>query len=261
MNREWLHLIETPEKSHEWLQFSFLKEWISNTYHREVVQVLACPFQSLARALESSESVVRASLVQVYLHLDEGQRRKVIEEKMASESSFFYLQPFESVQEALEYWNWYLRCLASVSGHEEDDEALARARLAKMPLDYVDLELLCRLWQRQAFVFRLDGIRRFGSEGPELLLVHHRRYWAPVLGSKRPLELKNRLVVLQNLQGTRAESFNNKSGWLCPMQKHDEGLHYVQVGHLRLPMLRQQLQIVETQLDEAEELLGARSVW
>ena len=259
MNREWLHLIETPEKTHERLQFSFLKEWISNTHHREIcdVEPLGCPFRSLAVALGRSESYVRALLVATYLRMDEAKLRRLIELKLQEESSFFYLQVFEGVEDAMEHWRWYLRCLCCESRFAEgDDEALAQRQLAKMPLDYVDLELLCQRLQRRAFVLRLDGMRRFGSEGQELLLVHHRRYWAPLLGARRPVEgFKNRLVTLQNLNGTRAETFNNKSGCLCPVQGHEEGLYYVAVGHLRLPMLRHQMQIVETQLSEPEEQL------
>jgi len=203
--------------------FDLLKRWISNAFLREVRDTApaGCPWQSLTRALEESrrrrwrearsegtdleldpitEADLRKSLVHAYKEMPESVLRVVAEAKLKDELSIFQLGHFPDTGEVLEHWKWYLFCLTFESReftsngvHWDKHPDLAYPCIVRVPLDFVDLQILARIFKVQITVSRMgrEALRLLPSEedGCEEIvhLVMHGGLWAPVLGSRPPL--------------------------------------------------------------------------
>eukprot|EP00439_Symbiodinium_sp_Y106_P017214 s4831_g2.t1 len=126
--------------------------------------------------------------------------RVVAEAKLKDELSIFQLGHFPDTGEVLEHWKWYLFCLTFESReftsngvHWDKHPDLAYPCIVRVPLDFVDLQILARIFKVQITVSRMgrEALRLLPSEedGCEEIvhLVMHGGLWAPVLGSRPPL--------------------------------------------------------------------------
>ena len=199
-----------------WVGFDLLKQWISNTFHRQIVDTHppGCPWQSLAAACRASgcrvetsdmdlEATFRTVLVQAYAKLTEAEVEAVLEAKLMDELSFFH-SAMSSVEESKKHWKWYLYCLTfhskefSTDGESWNNVPRSNTAVARLPLDMVDLGLLARFLTAQITVSRLDepALRLFpvilgqdgqdGQDGEDVVCLHlvvHKSLWAPVLAT------------------------------------------------------------------------------
>ena len=184
-----------------------LKQWISNTFHRQVQDTCppGCPWQSLSMACGASgchiqtgedlETSFRRVLVQTYASFKGAQLEALLEAKLADELSFFHSARY-SLERAKDYWKWYLYCLTfhsgdfSAGGQSWNKYPRSTTVVARMPLDIVDLALLAQFLNAQITVSRLNqpALRlapaSHSMEGVHCLhVVVHKGLWAPVLST------------------------------------------------------------------------------
>ena len=253
-----LHLGDTQDRSvQDELQFEYLKDWISSVHHRMVSENVSCPFKSLALGIshaykEVTESQIRATLIETYLALDEAALDALARKKLQHEISFFYVTRFRDVEEVKKYWRWYLYCLSFESWKFEDTNFPEKGTVVKIPMDYIDLQVLAISLQCKIGVSHLDSpALRFNPRKEarfHLDLVHHKSRWAAILGRKSAVRaLHNQLVILQGLDGSGFQSLNHKAGYVLPPPRvcvEGSDAYWVNVGQQCLPMLRHHLHVI-----------------
>ena len=256
----FLHLGDTQDRSvQEELQFEYLKNWISSVHHRMISDNVSCPFKSLALGIshayrEVAESQIRAALIETYLKLDGAVLDALAREKLQHETSFFYMTQFRDVEEVKKYWPWYLYCLSFESCEFEDSNFPENGTVVKIPMDYIDLQVLAICLRAKFVVSHLDSPAlcfnpRTSEVRFHLDLVHHKSRWAPVLGRKPSVKaLENQLVILQGLDGSGFQSFKNKPAYVLAPPRACAGgsdVYWVNVGQQRLPMQRHHLHVID----------------
>ena len=187
--------------------FDLLKQWISNTFHRQVQDTCpaGCSWQSLSTACRASgchiqtgedlETTFRTVLVQTYASFKGAQLEALLEAKLADELSFFHCARY-SLERAKDYWKWYLYCLTfhsrdfSTDGQSWNKYPRSTTVVARIPLDTVDLALLAKFLNARITVSRLNqpALRlppasRGMEEVHSLHVVVHKGLWAPVLST------------------------------------------------------------------------------
>ena len=187
--------------------FDLLKQWISNTFHRQVQDTCpaGCSWQSLSMACRASgchiqtgedlETTFRTVLVQTYASFKGAQLEALLEAKLADELSFFHCARY-SLERAKDYWKWYLYCLTfhsrdfSTDGQSWNKYPRSTTVVARIPLDIVDLALLAKFLNARITVSRLNqpALRlppasRGMEEVHSLHVVVHKGLWAPVLST------------------------------------------------------------------------------
>lgn len=253
-----LHLGDTLDKSiQEELQFEYLKNWISSVHNRQVAENVTCPFKSLALGIsqamaEVSESQIRSTLIESYRKFTGPALDALLCEKLKQETSFFHMTQFRDVEEVRSHWNWYLYCLTFESKEFEQENPHRPRWVVRIPMDYIDLQVLATILQARITVSHLDSLAlcftpRSSEVWMHLHLVHHRSRWAPMLGRKPAVqELANQLVVLQGLEGGGFQSFKNKPAYVLArfLNSHPE-VYLVSLGAQILPMQRHQLHMID----------------
>lgn len=254
-----LHLGDTAEKStQEELQFEYLKNWISSVHNREVAENVTCPFKSLALGIseafrEVEEHFVRSTLIESYRKLTGPALEALLCEKLKQETSFFHMTKFRDVEEVRRHWNWYLYCLTFESWQfEQEDLENHPHYVVRVPMDYIDLQVLATCFRAKITVSHLDSLAlcftpRSSQLAMQLHLVHHRSRWAPMLGRKAAVPaLENQLVILQGLEGSGFQSFKNKPAYVLPKPRNfPPEVYLVNVGAQCLPMQRHQLHVID----------------
>eukprot|EP00438_Fugacium_kawagutii_P006738 Skav219150 [mRNA] locus=scaffold1574:819401:824148:- [translate_table: standard] len=176
---------------------------------------------------------------------------------------------FRDVEEVMKYWNWYLYCLTYESW-ELNEEELGSAGVVRVPMDYIDLQVLATCLSAKIIVSHLDshalvfnGCDPSRAPRMTLHLVHHKSRWAPLLGRKTALKaLENQLVVLQGLEGGAFQSFKNKPAYVLVSDRRTvavpQDVYQVNIGQQILPMQRHQLQdlVFQRLRQKKQELLG-----
>eukprot|EP00435_Cladocopium_sp_Y103_P045619 s1361_g13.t1 len=236
----------------------------------EVAENVTCPFKSLALGIsaqgdsrilvqrisqamaEVSESQIRSTLIESYRKFTGPALDALLCEKLKQETSFFHMTQFRDVEEVRSHWNWYLYCLTFESKEFEQENPHRPRWVVRIPMDYIDLQVLATILQARITVSHLDSLAlcftpRSSEVWMHLHLVHHRSRWAPMLGRKPAVqELANQLVVLQGLEGGGFQSFKNKPAYVLArfLNSHPE-VYLVSLGAQILPMQRHQLHMID----------------
>ncbi|CAL1127850.1 unnamed protein product [Cladocopium goreaui] len=243
--------------------FDILKRWASNAYHRivEDTRPAGCPWQALKASfcevgLEVTESELRRALIHCYMNLDDSSKTEAAERKLTDPLSYFHLARYVNVEQVLKHWNWYLYCLSFESHDFTSDHnqwnRLPEETLVRMPMDFVDLEVLSQSFQTRVTAIQLN--RRpvtFGipmpDSTPALLLVHD-GLWAPMLGQK-PISADSfcvhEIVELADSLPGYLENFLGETG--CTME-YDllKDCYTVCVGQHLLPVPREHIKRMVT---------------
>lgn len=244
------------------VSFDLLKTWVSNACTRRVDQGPGDPsgWASLVSALgaaarqrqkdhkvaesvhaetlpaasstEPTETELRLRLVHAYRAQSAEVRRAVIAAKLRDPLSFFSKANYKE-KVAEQHWSWYLHCLCV-----NFEEFHVATGVLRMPLDFVDLQFVAQVFQRQITVSRLmESAVRFpparGASPKDLGaadLVFHRGLWAPLLDVRspqdEPVPLVGAIVQLGDLAG-RLERF---SDCIAAVQRHDPDLDVYHVS-------------------------------
>lgn len=205
--------------------FDLVKRWVSDTLHRTVQDTVpeGCPWQSISMAFsttlecfkntspEKVEEELRKYLALAYWQMSDEQKTALYTAKLEDETSIFRLGYYPNIEKIKEHWKWYTYCLLHPSNYFTQGREFRQPPdpcVVRLPLDFVDLQMLSNKYQVRINIFRYSDEIRFTPGGvadrddwPRVHLVHHHGLWAAVRGPReaRGRVLETSLVELDNL--------------------------------------------------------------